>query len=56
LLCRAGFDIGKIDGAIGPKSITALSQALKVPEAVAKTKVLSQDESIWAALLSLPAA
>jgi len=56
LLCRAGFDIGKIDGAIGPKSITALSQALKVPEAVAKMKVLSQDESIWAALLSLPVA
>lgn len=55
LLCRAGYDIGKIDGAIGPKSITALANALKVSEADAKNKVAAQDMSIWSALLTLPA-
>ena len=55
LLCRAGYDIGKIDGAIGPKSITALANALKVSEADAKNRVAAQDSSIWQALLQLPA-
>lgn len=55
LLCRAGYNIGSIDGAIGPKSIAALADALKVSEADAKAKVAAKDESIWAALLSLPA-
>jgi len=55
LLCRAGYDIGKIDGAIGPKSITALANALKVPEADAKNRVTAQDSSVWQALLLLPA-
>ena len=55
LLCRAGYDIGKIDGAIGPKSIAALANALKVPEADAKNRVTAQDSSIWQALLQLPA-
>ena len=55
LLCRAGYDIGKIDGAIGPKSIAALANALKVSEADAKNRVTAQDASIWQALLQLPA-
>ena len=55
LLCRAGYDIGKIDGAIGPKSIAALANALKVSEADAKNKVSACDESIWPLLLALPA-
>jgi hypothetical protein len=55
LLCRAGFDIGKIDGAIGPKSIAALAAALKVSEADAKSRVAAQDSSVWSALLALPA-
>ena len=55
LLCRAGFSIGNIDGAIGPKSVAALAQALKISESDAKAKVAAKDESIWAALLALPA-
>jgi hypothetical protein len=55
LLCRAGFDIGKIDGAIGPKSIAALASALRISEADAKNRVTAQDVSMWPALLSLPA-
>jgi len=54
LLCRAGFDIGKIDGALGPKSIAALCLALGLAEAVVKAKITAGDESIWAALLALP--
>ncbi len=55
LLCRAGFNIGNIDGAIGPKSIAALAQALKITEADAKAKVVAKDESIFGPLLALPA-
>lgn len=55
LLCRAGFDIGKIDGAIGPKSIAAIAAALKISEADAKAKVAAKDEGVLSALLALPA-
>lgn len=55
LLCRAGYDIGKIDGAIGPKSIAALMSALKTPESDVRAKVAARDESIWTNLLGLPA-
>jgi D-alanyl-D-alanine dipeptidase len=55
LLVRAGFDIGNIDGAIGPKTIAALAQALRISEADAKKKVDAQDSSICQALHSLPA-
>lgn len=55
LLCRAGHNIGKIDGDIGPKSIAALAAALKITEADAKNKVAAQDVSIWQNLLALPA-
>ena len=55
LLCRAGFNIGNIDGAIGPKSIAALASALGISEPDAKSKVSASDESIWPALLALPA-
>ncbi len=55
LLCRAGYDIGKIDGAIGAKTRAALVQALRLSEDVVKAKITAKDESIWPALLSLPA-
>jgi hypothetical protein len=55
LLCRAGYDIGKIDGDIGPRSIGALASALKISESEAKTRVANQDTSVWAILLGLPA-
>lgn len=56
LLCRSGFNIGSIDGAIGPKSIAALAKALKITEAEAAVKVAAKDESIFTALIALPAA
>lgn len=55
LLCRAGFDIGKIDGAIGPKSIAAIAAALKISETDAKAKVAAEDDAVLTALLALPA-
>lgn len=55
LLCRAGFNIGKIDGDIGQKTRTALVQALDMSEADVKIKTDAKDESIWPALLALPA-
>lgn len=55
LLCRAGFDIGAIDGKIGPKTIAALGRALGVSDTDVKSKVNARDESIWSGLLALPA-
>jgi hypothetical protein len=55
LLCRAGFNIGAIDGAIGPKSIAALSAALGCSDAEARTRVAANDTSLYGALLALPA-
>lgn len=55
LLVRAGYDIGKIDGAIGPKSIAALADALGFSTADAGARVAAKDESIWPTLLALPA-
>jgi hypothetical protein len=55
LLQRAGFDIGKIDGAIGPRTSDALAVALgATPDAVRKI-VSAKDESVYAKLLALPA-
>lgn len=56
LLQRAGFDIGKIDGDIGPKTLNALTVALglQTPDA-AKNVVSAKDESVYAKLLALPA-
>lgn len=55
LLQRAGFSIGSIDGAIGPKTVNALATALGVTPEVAKNKVSAKDESFFPALLALPA-
>lgn len=55
LLCRAGFDIGKIDGVLGQKSFAALALALGVTLAQAQAVASAQDTSIWQVLLSLPA-
>lgn len=55
LLCRAGFDIGNIDGAAGRKTRTALSSALGISDADAGAKISSKDSSIFSALLSLAA-
>jgi hypothetical protein len=55
LLCRAGFDIGKIDGDIGTRSVGALVKALNLTEAEVRSRVSSQDSSILDALLALPA-
>ena len=54
LLQRAGFDIGKIDGAIGPKTLNALATALGVTPDAAKNVVSAKDESVYAKLLALP--
>lgn len=55
LLQRAGFDIGSIDGAIGPKTLHALSVAIGVTPDTSKNLVAAKDESVYAKLLSLPA-
>jgi hypothetical protein len=55
LLCRAGYDIGAIDGAIGPKSVAALASALGVSADAAKAIVAAKDESVWPKLLALQA-
>jgi D-alanyl-D-alanine dipeptidase len=54
LLQRAGFDIGKIDGVIGPKTMAALVVALGVTPAVAKNVVTAKDEAVYTKLCTLP--
>lgn len=56
LLCRAGHDIGAIDGKVGAKTRSALARALGISEDAAATRIVSQDRSIFATLLALPAA
>jgi len=55
LLCRAGYSIGDIDGAAGPKTRAAIESALKMAPAAVVTAIASKDTSIWPALLTLPA-
>ena len=55
LLQRAGFDIGKIDGDIGPKTRGALVTALGASEAAVRTLVGAKDATIYPTLLALPA-
>lgn len=55
LLCRAGCNIGNIDGKIGPKTRSALAQALGISEDAAATLIVSKNESVYAKLLALPA-
>jgi hypothetical protein len=54
LLCRAGYDIGKIDGVIGAKTVAALKAAL--PGVDVATALKKEDESVFAKLLLLKAA
>lgn len=56
LLQRAGRDIGRIDGAFGPKSHAALASALGITNAAAQAVIARADASIWPQLVSLPAA
>lgn len=53
LLCRAGCDIGEIDGAIGPKSIHAASLMLGVGEAEAGQRIKVEDEALLGELAKL---
>jgi hypothetical protein len=55
LLCRAGFNIGAIDGAAGAKTLGALATALGVSADAAKALFASGDTSVYARLLALPA-
>lgn len=50
LLVRAGFDIGKIDGVLGPKSRAALSTAIGTFDSL----IAQKDPSILSRLLALP--
>ena len=55
LLCRAGFNIGKIDGIAGANTANALATALGVSVDAAKAVISSNDTSVYARLLALPA-
>lgn len=55
LLSRAGHNLGNIDGVAGPKTVNALAAALGIPADAAKNKISAKDESVFAALLALPA-
>jgi hypothetical protein len=55
LLCRAGFDIGKIDGQAGAHTIAALAIALACVRSTATSIVSKQDVSVFQKLLALPA-
>lgn len=55
LIQRAGGDIGKIDGAVGPRTLGAMSQLLGVSQATAQGQVKAQDPSVFTKLLALPA-
>jgi len=55
LLQRAGFSIGEIDGAVGSKTLGALSTATSLPMVAVKTKTAMKDESFFPDLLALPA-
>ncbi len=54
LLHRAGYNIGEIDGAIGPKTMAALFTALPTVVTTLKAKVAAKDESLYSLLMALP--
>jgi hypothetical protein len=53
LLVRAGYDIGKIDGAIGAKTRAALATAVGTPDV--DRLIVRKDRSVLERLLALPA-
>ena len=53
LLCRAGCDIGEIDGAIGPKSIHSAALMLSIDEAEAGQRIKAEDQGLVAGLAKL---
>lgn len=55
LLARAGFDIGKIDGAPGAKTRLGLMTALRLSDAEASRIIATKDTACFAQLLALPA-
>lgn len=55
LLCRAGFDIGNIDGLPGAKTREALASALSISSETAASIISSQDSSYYQKLSALPA-
>jgi len=55
LLCRAGFDIGKIDGFPGARTRIGLMSALGLSDAAASQILSAKDTSCFSRLLALPA-
>lgn len=55
LLCRAGFNIGQIDGQAGPKTQAALASALGISASAAAALIVAKDETIFPTLLVMPA-
>lgn len=55
LLQRAGFDIGKIDGVIGPRTSGALATALGVNASEAGRIISAKEVSVYPKILALPA-
>jgi hypothetical protein len=55
LMHRAGFNVGAVDGIIGPKTRGALATALSLSDAAVNAVVASSDASVYPTLLALPA-
>lgn len=55
LVCRAGQNIGEIDGAIGAKTKAALETLFKAPKGSMDARLKAKDESLFAPLVALPA-
>jgi hypothetical protein len=56
LLCRAGFDIGGIDGVVGPRTKRSLAAALNVTDVVVNKILATSDTSVFPKLLELETA
>lgn len=55
LVCRAGQNIGEIDGIIGTKTRAAVETLLKAPKGSLTARLKAKDESLFAPLVALPA-
>jgi hypothetical protein len=56
LICRAGFNIGEIDGVLGPRTRAVGAVALNMTEVDFAARLLGQDVTLVGRLASLPAA